>query len=268
MAKKKNKKGARAKAKAKKPARKAARTAKKLAKRPAKKAKARAKKPAAKKPAAKKTPASRALRIVLLGPPGAGKGTQAQRLVEHYKVPQISTGDILRAERKAGTAIGREAQSYMDNGKLVPDSLILGLVERELKKKPKGYILDGFPRTVPQAEALDQMLKSHGLPLETVVEMTVDYDEIVRRAVGRRTCPTCNAMYHLESNPPEVAGKCNNDGTDLVQRPDDTEEKVRTRIREYEAYTVPLASDRLASVNGLGQMDDVFDRITRAIGFK
>lgn len=253
----------------------ARRPAKKAARKPAARKAAARKKPVARKPAARKAaqkPArTRALRIVLLGPPGAGKGTQAQRLVTHYEVPQISTGDILRAERKAGTAIGKEAQSYMDQGRLVPDELILGLVEQELAKKPRGYILDGFPRTVPQATALDEMLKRRGMPLERVVEMTVDYDEIVRRAIGRRSCPKDGSMYHLHSNPPRVAGKCDRCDGDLVQRPDDTEEKVRTRIQEYEAYTVPLRpfyleTDRLASVNGLGQMDDVFERIRKAIG--
>lgn len=282
MAKKKTKKGARAKAKAKKPARRAARTAsrkskparkakpaRKLAKKPARKA---ARKPASKKPAAKPAKkAATALRIVLLGPPGAGKGTQAQKLLAHYDVPQISTGDILRAERKAGTEIGKTAQSYMDSGKLVPDELILGLVERELEKKPKGYILDGFPRTVPQAEALDEMLERHEMPLEGVIELTVDYEEIVRRAVGRRSSPGCGAMYHVTSNPPKVADVCDKCGDTLVQRPDDREEVVRQRITEYEAKTAPLrpfyeSSNRLKRVDGIGEIDAVLTRIRKAIG--
>ena len=211
-----------------------------------------------------------ALRIVLLGPPGAGKGTQAQKLVEHFQVPQISTGDILRAERKAGSDIGKEAQSYMDSGKLVPDALILRLVERELEKNPAGYILDGFPRTIPQAEALDEMLASRKMPLEKAVELTVDYDEIVRRAVGRRTCPKDNSMYHVESNPPKTPGKCDKCGTDLVQRPDDREETVRKRLEEYEAKTAPLRpfyekSGRLVRVQGTGTIDEVFSRITKVV---
>lgn len=210
------------------------------------------------------------LRIVLLGPPGAGKGTQAQKLVEHYKVPQISTGDILRAERKAGSAIGKEAQSYMDSGKLVPDELILRLVERELEKNPAGYILDGFPRTIPQAEALDGKLAARKMPLEKAVELTVDYDEIVRRAVGRRTCPVDNSMYHVDSNPPKKAGICDKCGAALVQRVDDQEATVRKRLEEYEAKTAPLRpfyekTNRLVKVQGTGSIDDVFARITKAV---
>lgn len=210
------------------------------------------------------------LRIVLLGPPGAGKGTQAQKLVEFYKVPQISTGDILRAERKAGSAIGKEAQSYMDSGKLVPDDLILRLVERELEKNPPGYILDGFPRTIPQAESLDQKLASRKMPLEKAVELTVDYGEIVRRAVGRRTCPNDGSMYHVESNPPKVAGRCDKCDGPLVQRPDDQEETVRKRLEEYESKTAPLRpfyekTKRLAKIQGTGTIDEVFARIQKAV---
>lgn len=211
------------------------------------------------------------LRIVLLGPPGAGKGTQAQKLLAHYDVPQISTGDILRAERKAGTEIGKQAQAAMDAGKLVPDELILGLVERELDKKPKGFILDGFPRTIPQAEALDVMLEKHGMPLEGVIEITVDYEEIVRRAVGRRSCENCGAMYHVISNPPKVADVCDKCQGKLVQRRDDREEVVRDRITEYESKTAPLrpfyeGSNRLKRVDGIGEIDAVLERIRKAIG--
>lgn len=211
------------------------------------------------------------LRIVLLGPPGAGKGTQAQKLVEHFGVPQISTGDILRAERKAGSDIGKEAQSYMDAGKLVPDDVILRLVERELEKGIQGYILDGFPRTIPQAESLDAKLKARGLPLEKAVEIAVPYDEITRRAVGRRSCPNDGSMYHVESNPPKVPGRCDKCGGELVQRKDDTAETVKKRLEEYESKTAPLRpfyeqSGRLARVDGLGTIDEVFSRIQKAVG--
>jgi adenylate kinase len=288
MAKKAKKRPAkRAKARAKKLARKpvakkrvakTSRPAKKRAaaktSRPAKKSKARAaKKPAVATPA-RSTPArvveTKPLRIVLLGPPGAGKGTQAQKLVEEFKVPQISTGDILRAERRAGSDLGKEAQSYMDSGKLVPDALILRLVDRELEKGPTGYILDGFPRTIPQAEALDVTLARRGLPLERAVEITCDYDEIVRRATGRRSCPNDGSMYHVESNPPKVEGTCDKCGQPLVQRPDDQEETVRKRLEEYESKTAPLRpfyekSGRLRRVDGIGAIEDVFARIQKAV---
>lgn len=211
------------------------------------------------------------LRIVLLGPPGAGKGTQAQKLVSHFGVPQISTGDILRAERKAGSDLGKEAQGYMDAGRLVPDDLILRLVERELEKGIQGYILDGFPRTIPQAEALDGKLKDRGLPLEKAVEIAVPYDEITRRAVGRRSCPNDGSMYHVDSNPPKTPGRCDKCGGELVQRKDDTPETVTKRLEEYEAKTAPLRpfyekTGRLARVDGLGTIDEVFSRILKAVG--
>ena len=214
--------------------------------------------------------ATKPLRIVLLGPPGAGKGTQAQKLVEHFQVPQISTGDILRAERKTGSAIGKEAQSFMDSGKLVPDDLILRLVERELEKGIQGYILDGFPRTIPQAEALDAKLKDRKLPLEKAVELTADYKEIVRRATGRRSCPNDGAMYHIESNPPKKPGICDKDGATLVQRPDDQEATVMKRLEEYESKTAPLRpfyekTGRLVRIDGVGDIDQIFQRIKKAV---
>ena len=182
------------------------------------------------------------MRLILFGPPGAGKGTQAKKITDKYMTAHISTGDMLRAAVKNGTELGVLAKSYMDKGELVPDGVVIGIIKDRIAEKDarNGFMLDGFPRTVPQAEALDRMLEKHGMPLQGVIEITVDYGEIVRRAVGRRSCPQCAAMYHVESNPPKVAGICDKCGTALVQRPDDTEEKVRTRLDEYEAKTAPL----------------------------
>jgi adenylate kinase len=217
--------------------------------------------------------AAKSLRIVLLGPPGAGKGTQAQQLVQLYQVPQISTGDILRAERQKETALGLEAAPYMDTGKLVPDELMIKVIDLELRKKPAGYILDGFPRTIPQAEALDRKLNEFSMPLERVIELVVpDHEEIVRRVTGRRTCPKCKSMYHLQSNPPKKPGVCDKDGVALEQRTDDTEDKIRNRLEQYAKYTAILRpfyekTHRLVSVNGLGGIDEVLGRIKKAIGF-
>jgi len=180
------------------------------------------------------------MRIILLGMPGAGKGTQAQFLIEKYRIPQISTGDMLRAAIKSGTALGREAQKYMDRGELVPDHVVIELV-RERVKQPdcaQGFIIDGFPRTVTQAEAL----RDAGTDIDCVVEIEIGDDEILRRMSGRRVHPASGRTYHIEFNPPQVPDRDDVTGEPLVQRPDDNEETVRRRIATYHSLTKPLVA--------------------------
>src|SRR5437763_2887237 len=181
--------------------------------------------------------------IILLGAPGAGKGTQAKQIVERYSVPQISTGDLLRENVKLGTELGKKAKSVMDSGKLVPDSLVNDMVAERLARPDcaRGYILDGFPRTVAQAEWLDGFLSARGskLPLR-VIKMTVDYDKLLKRLTGRRTCPVCGAIYNIYTNPPKKDELCDNDGSKLTFRKDDSEEAIGTRLQAYEKDTLPL----------------------------
>lgn len=208
------------------------------------------------------------MRMIFIGPPGAGKGTQAARLVDTYGIPHVSTGDMLRAAVKAGTEMGKMAQELMSAGKLVADDVIVGIVRDRLKEPDaaKGVLLDGFPRTVPQAEALDQMLKDEGIALDAVVLLEVPDDLIVHRIVGRRSDPETGAIYHLEFNPPpaEVAAR-------VVQRKDDTEEAVRTRLSAYHAQTAPIipfyeAKGLVKTVDGVGAPDDVTARILAVLG--
>ena len=181
------------------------------------------------------------MKIVLLGAPGAGKGTQCKRIVEKYGVQHLSSGDILRKERAEGTELGAKAQSYMDSGGLVPDELIVKMMAGAIAKAPKeGYVLDGFPRTVNQAEQLDKTLVSDGQRIDAVVDLKVDDKIIMDRMTGRRSCPKCGAVYHLENLKPKVDGKCDNDGTELVQRPDDKPEVVKKRLDTYYKQTEPV----------------------------
>lgn len=184
------------------------------------------------------------MRIVLLGAPGAGKGTQAKRLADKYDMVHLSSGDILRAEKASGSALGRKLASFMDAGKLVPDDIVVEIMAKAIStpRKVRGLLLDGFPRTVPQAEALDKQLERLGTPLDQVVQIDVSEDVVVDRICGRRSCPKCGAIYHQKYLPPKVAGRCERCGFEgqLVQRDDDTEPVVRQRLAAYNKLTVPL----------------------------
>lgn len=182
------------------------------------------------------------MNVVLLGPPGAGKGTQAKRLVERFGLAHVSTGDILRAAILAGTRLGLEAKGYMDRGALVPDSLVVGIIQERTTSPDcrEGFVLDGFPRTVPQAESLDRMLLAQGTKLTAVVALDVTDEVVLGRNTERRSCPLCGATYHLLNAPPLVTGVCDRDGAVLVQRPDDHPEQILKRMREYREKTEPL----------------------------
>ena len=208
------------------------------------------------------------MNLILLGPPGAGKGTQAQMIVDRYHIPQISTGDILRAAVKEKTALGAKAKEFMDQGKLVPDELVIGIIEERLKEPDcrSGFILDGFPRTIAQAEALEPILAEMGKPIDHVINIEVDDEELVRRLTGRRTCRNCGAMFHLSFYPPKKDGSCDRCGGPLYQRGDDKEETIRTRLKEYQKQTAPLIQyylekKKLRTIAGVGEQNQIFRRI-------
>ncbi|UCD53538.1 MAG: adenylate kinase [Phycisphaerales bacterium] len=181
------------------------------------------------------------MRVVLLGAPGAGKGTHCRRIVSQYDVLHLSSGDILRRERAEGTDLGKQAQSYMDSGTLVPDGLIVEMMSKAVKAAPgAGYVLDGFPRTVNQAEALDQSLADGESGIDVVINLQVDDDVVVERITGRRSCPKCGAVYHVKNMPPKQEGICDHDRAELVQRPDDTADVVKNRLATYYEQTKPV----------------------------
>lgn len=181
------------------------------------------------------------MRIVLLGAPGAGKGTQCKSLVSRYGLLHLSSGDILRQERSEGTELGKKAQSYMDSGALVPDEIIIEMMARAIGKAPAaGFILDGFPRTVNQAIALDKALDENGLKIDAVLNLEVDDGIIEERMTGRRSCPQCGAVYHIKNIKPKKEGLCDNDDSELIQRPDDNPEVVAKRLETYHQLTEPL----------------------------
>ncbi|MCC0638274.1 MULTISPECIES: adenylate kinase [unclassified Clostridioides] len=213
------------------------------------------------------------MRIILLGPPGAGKGTQAAGIVEKYNIPHISTGDIFRKNIKEGTELGKKAKEYMDQGLLVPDELTVGLVTDRISQEDckNGFMLDGFPRNVAQGEHLDVFLKNAGIVLDKVVNIEVDKSILVSRAVGRRICKSCGATYHVEFNPPKVKGVCDVCQGELYQRADDNEETVSKRIQVYLDETKPLVDyyskqGIIADIKGDQAIDKVFEDIVAALG--
>jgi adenylate kinase len=212
-------------------------------------------------------------RVVLLGPPGAGKGTQAKLLQDEFGACQISTGDILRKAVAEQTPLGKEAAEYINRGALVPDDVIVNLVAERLKERDceKGFILDGFPRTIPQAQGLDRILKTMGLSLNGVLSVQVPEGIIIERLAGRRTCRSCGALSHMVFNPPKKAGVCDRCGGELYQRDDDREGTIANRLRVYEKQTAPLANyyrerGLLREIDGVGEINDIRARVTKALG--
>ncbi len=213
------------------------------------------------------------INVIFLGPPGGGKGTQAQLLVKEFGIPQISTGDMLRDAVKRGTELGKLAKKYMDEGKLVPDEVVIGIIKERLSQDDtkKGFILDGFPRTVPQAEALDRLLEEMGRGLTAVVLIDVPKEELLRRLTGRRTCSKCGKMYHIEFSPPKKEGVCDECGGELYQRDDDKEETILKRLEVYESQTLPLVDyyekkGILKRVDGVGKIEEIYLKVKEAIG--
>jgi adenylate kinase len=209
--------------------------------------------------------------VIFLGPPGAGKGTQAKRITARYGIPQLSTGDILRKAVADGTALGKKAKALMDAGKLVPDEIVNGIVDEALASPTaaKGFLLDGFPRTVPQATALDEMLQRRGRKIDHVIELQVSTEVLVDRLSGRQTCPKCQTSYGKDT-PPRRPGICDKEGEKLVVRPDDMPDRVRQRMQEYESKTALLtgyykARGVVRPVDGVGTVDEVETRIVQAL---
>ena len=212
------------------------------------------------------------MRLVLVGPPGAGKGTQAQFIASHLSIPKISTGDIFRANVSGGTELGRRAQAYMERGDLVPDEVTIAMVTDRLQEDDAqaGFLLDGFPRNVPQAETLEKLLSSWDTRLEVVLERVVDDDEVVRRLSGRRTCRRCGRVWHVTFDPPAHPGTCDDCGGELFQRDDDREETIRHRLEVYQQQTAPLVSyyadeGILLGLDATGPVEEVTERALAAL---
>lgn len=208
------------------------------------------------------------LNIVFMGPPGAGKGTQAENIIKEFGIPHISTGDAFRSAMSQGTELGKKLKEYVDAGKLVPDEITNEVVKERLQQEDcqSGFLLDGYPRTIAQAEALDQMMASMGKALDYVINLSVDRNLLLARLTGRRVCKSCGAAYHVEFNPPSAAGKCDKCSGELYQRSDDTEEKVAVRLDEYINKTAPLLDyyknkGLLRDINGENDIEQVADQI-------
>ncbi len=213
------------------------------------------------------------MRIIMLGPPGAGKGTQARMLAEKYGIPQVSTGDILREEVKKESDLGKQAKSYMDQGELVPDKLIIDMILKwfDNGEGKKGYIMDGFPRTVAQAVAFASALSERGEEIDGVINIEVDEQELIHRLSGRRTCSKCGAMHHIHFDPPEEEGLCDACKGELITRDDDREETVINRLKVYRKQTEPLidyykGSGVIKTVDGMGSIEEILERVNKALG--
>lgn len=212
------------------------------------------------------------MNLILLGPPGAGKGTQSRRLSENLKIPQVSTGDLLREARARKTPLGIKAEGYMTSGKLVPDDLVIAMIRERLKEVDcrLGVILDGFPRTVAQSEALDRTLAENGSKIDHVIALEVDRDEVVQRLSGRRQCQSCGENFHLNFHPPRAEGICDRCGGNLFQRDDDREEVIRKRLEVYEKETAPVVGyyrkkGVLKNVRGSGSIEEIYKEIMKAL---
>jgi adenylate kinase len=212
------------------------------------------------------------MNLILLGPPGAGKGTQAKMMIDHYKIPQISTGDILRANLKERTPLGLKAKEFMDKGLLVPDEVVIDIIQVRLKEADcrDGYILDGFPRTVAQAQALDKVLSAMNSDIDHVISIDVEKGELVKRLTGRRTCRQCGRGYHVIFDPPLNKNLCDKCQGELYQRDDDNEDTVRNRLEVYDAQTFPLIhyykeKNLVRSIDGQGGIQQIFDRIVQVL---
>lgn len=212
------------------------------------------------------------MRLILLGPPGVGKGTQAQFLMDKLSATQLSTGDLLRAAVREGTELGKEAKGFMDQGALVPDDVILGLIKEKMQDLGDApVIFDGFPRTVPQAKGLDKLMDELGLKVEKVIELTIDDEVVVQRLSSRRSCPKCGAVFNLMFAPPKVENVCDSCGHEgLIQRDDDQEGVIRNRLQIYHESTAPLSdyyqkAGNLVKVDGDGNIDDVRERVEKAL---
>ena len=213
------------------------------------------------------------MNLILLGPPGAGKGTQAKLMLQKYNLPQISTGDILREAIRTGTPLGKQVEPLLADGELVPDEMVIQIVDERLKRDDckEGFVLDGFPRTLPQADALEAQLKRAGKKIDRVVSLEVDEAAIVGRMSGRRSCPKDSSVFHVLNNPPKISGKCDKCGAQLVQRPDDEPEKVQSRLTIYARDTAPLKGfyqqrGLLSRIDGMGSTERVFQAISDALG--